>query len=50
MLKLGVRDFLTWYMQVSTGEEKMDKPMMKIGKTLLSLWVKPLNSDSVKRY
>ena len=28
---LGVRDFLTWYMQVSTGEEKMAHKIMRIG-------------------
>lgn len=50
MLCPGVRDFLTWYMQVSTGEEKMDKPMMIIENTLLPLWVRPLNNDSIKRY
>ena len=37
MLCPGVRDFLTWYMQVSTGEEKMDKPMMKNENIVLSL-------------
>ena len=36
--------------EVSIGEEKMDKPMMRIGNTLLSLWVKPLNNDSINRY
>jgi len=28
----GVRELLTWYMQVSTGEVKMGKPMMEIEK------------------
>ena len=29
---------------------KMGEPMMEIGNTLLPLWVKPLNNDSIKRY